>query len=303
MLRKLRPLVLTGVVGGSALYAYDELVMCQVIQRSLRAAHCGAMIFIDYKLLWTPYNSSEVHSRVARRIVDTCIQNEGLYVKFGQVMGSLEMAMPKEFKGPLGELHDQAKTFDTDVVYDILREELCPQDLARITEISETPVASASVAQVHTAYLDGQKVAIKVQKPNIRIQNHWDMLMYKLILTVLEYSFDIPMVWSYDYVRQQLESELDFNVEADNATKCREAFQLSRVCKDFAYVPETFCHSQRVIVSEWIEGAVKITDMEGIRERGLDAGSVVRDATSMFAYQIFGSGSVHCDPHPGSPGC
>lgn len=300
MLRKLRPLALTGVVGGGALYAYDELALCQVIQRSLRAAWCGAAIFIDYKLLWTPYNASEVHSRVARRIVDTCKQNEGLYVKFGQVMGSMEMAMPQEFKGPLSELHDKAKTFDTNVVYDILREELSAEDLARITNISESPVASASVAQVHTAFLDGQKVAVKVQKPNIRVQNHWDMLMYKLILTILEYSFDIPLVWSYDYVRQQLESELDFNVEADNATKCREAFQISRVCKDFAYVPETFCSSQRVLVTEWIEDTVKITDMEGLRQLGLVAEEVVHDATNMFAYQIFGSGSVHCDPHPGN---
>ena len=294
-------MLLTGVVGSGALYAYDELVMCEVMQRSLRAAYCGAAIFVEYKFIWTPYNASDVHTRVAKRIVETCKQNEGLYVKFGQVMGSLELAMPKEFRGPLSELHDKAKTFDTKTVYNILKEELKEEDLARIKDISALPVASASVAQVHTAIMDdGRKVAVKVQKPNIRVQNQWDLYMYKIILTLLEYSFDIPLIWTFDYVKQQLESELDFTIEAENATSCRESFAKSRKCCDVAYVPETYISSKRVIVSEWIENAVKITDIDKITDMGLNAQKVVHDATNMFAFQIFGSGSVHCDPHPGN---
>jgi predicted unusual protein kinase regulating ubiquinone biosynthesis (AarF/ABC1/UbiB family) len=154
--RRLKPIALAGLVSGGALYAYDELALCQVMQRSIRALACGVAIFIDYKLIWTPYNASEVHTRVARRIVDTCKLNEGLYVKFGQVMGSMEVAMPPEFKGPLGELHDQAKTFDTETVLQIMQEELSAEELAGITDISSTPVASASVAQVHTARLRGE---------------------------------------------------------------------------------------------------------------------------------------------------
>ena len=216
-------------------------------------------------------------------------------------MGSLDMAMPSEYKAPLSELHDRAKTFDTTTVHTILKSELSTEELGRIERVSEWPVASASVAQVHTALLDGKKkVAIKVQKPNIRIQNHWDLLMYKMILAALEYSFDIPMLWTYDYVKQQLESELDFTIEANNAIGCRNALETSRVCKDVAYVPETYCRSKRVLVTEWVEDAVKITDVDKIASMGLDSQAVVRDATSVFAYQIFGTGSVHCDPHPGN---
>ena len=284
----------------TSVYAYDEFCLSQVIQRNVRALLCGVSLFVEYKFIWTPYNASEVHGRVARRIVDTCKTNEGLYVKFGQLMGSMEMALPVEYRGPLGELHDKAKTFSTETVLSLLQEELSEEDYSKISDISDSPVASASVAQVHTAYYDGHKVAVKVQKPNIKVQTYWDLLMYKFLLTVLEYSFDIPLVWSYDFVKRQLESELDFNIEAKNAAQARKDFMNSRECRHVAYVPDTHCSSRRVLVSEWIDDAVKITDTESLKALGIDTVTVVQDATKLFAFQIFGTGNVHCDPHPGN---
>ncbi|CAM9620863.1 unnamed protein product, partial [Ectocarpus fasciculatus] len=284
----------------AGLYAYDELVMCQVMQRGMRALYCGASIYVNYKFVWSPEAASEVHSRVAREIVETCKANEGLFVKFGQLLGSMQVALPPEYVGPLGELHDQAKTFDAAIVRAMLQTELGPEVLARLTDLSPEPVASASVAQVHTAYLDGKKVAVKVQKPNIAVQNKWDLFIYRLVLSGLEYSFEIPMVWSYGFVRQQLESELDFRVEAANARQCRDDILSHRELSRVAYVPETYESSERVIITEWIDGAVKITDSEQIQGMGIDASRAIRDATNLFAYQIFGSGNVHCDPHPGN---
>ena len=274
--------------------------MCQVLQRGLRALYCGAYIFVQYKIIWTPETSSEVHARVARRIVDTCKENEGLFVKFGQLLGSMQLALPPEYIPPLSELHDQAKTFDSTTVLRILRDELPQDTLAQLTDLSIDPVASASVAQVHTAYLNGKKVAVKVQKPNIKVQNKWDLLVYYCVLTALEYSFEIPLLWSFDFVSRQLESELDFTVEARNANQCREDFSRHRELAHIACVPETFASSKRVIISEWIESAVKITDVEKLESMGIDAKAAMRDAVRMFAYQIFGSGNVHCDPHPGN---
>jgi aarF domain-containing kinase len=273
--------------------------MCQVMQRSARAVYCGASIFVEYKFRWTPENASDVHGRVARLIVDTCKANEGLFVKFGQLLGSMQVALPPEYVGPLGELHDQAKTFDSATVRRMLEEEL-PDTYHQLQHLSELPVASASVAQVHTAYLNGMKVAVKVQKPNIRVQNNWDLFIFKAVLTCLEYSFEIPMVWSYDFVREQLQSELDFTVEASNARQCRLDLLAHRDLSLVAVVPETFDSSVRVVVTEWIDDAVKITDTKRLREMGIDSRAVIRDATRMFAYQIFGSGHVHCDPHPGN---
>lgn len=143
-------------------------------------------------------------------------------------------------------------------------------------------------------------MAVKVQKPNIAVQNKWDLFIYRLVLSGLEYSFEIPMVWSYGFVRQQLESELDFRVEAANARQCRDDILSHRELSRVAYVPETYESSERVIITEWIDGAVKITDSEQIQGMGIDASRAIRDATNLFAYQIFGSGNVHCDPHPGN---
>lgn len=293
-------LIVAAILFPGGLYLYDEYVNCQVLQRGLRALYCGASIYVSYKFIWTPENSSDIHGRVARLIVETCKDNEGLFVKFGQLLGSMQVALPPEYLGPLEELHDKAKTFESEIVRDILKSELSAETVRQLIDLSIEPVASASVAQVHTAYFHGRKVAVKVQKPNIAVQTKWDLLIYKLVLTALEYSFDIPLVWSYDFVRRQLESELDFNVEAKNARQCREDINRHRDLSSVAYVPEAYESSRRVIITEWIDDAVKITDTEKIRDMGVDSRAVIKDATNLFAYQIFGSGNVHCDPHPGN---
>eukprot|EP00439_Symbiodinium_sp_Y106_P038749 s2950_g4.t1 len=61
-----------------------------------------------------------------------------------------------------------------------------------------------------------------LRKPNIPAQNRCDLAVYKLVLTVLEYAFDLPMVWTYGYTRQQLEAELDFRIEARHARQAAE---------------------------------------------------------------------------------
>jgi predicted unusual protein kinase regulating ubiquinone biosynthesis (AarF/ABC1/UbiB family) len=220
MTRRGRVVSLGALTVGS-LFALDELQLSNVIERNLRALLCASAIFLDYKFIWTPYNASEVHSRVAKRIVKCCKTNEGLYVKFGQQLASMDVALPLEFREPLSELHDQAKTFDSEIVKKILNSEIPPELFHQLRDISEKPIASASVAQVHTGFLKDRKVAIKVQKPNIKIQTFWDLTMYKFILTSLEYFFDIPLLWAFDFIKRQLESELDFRVEAENSRQCK----------------------------------------------------------------------------------
>jgi aarF domain-containing kinase len=297
--KRLKPIAIGGVVG-YGVYNWDKHFQSEVLQRSVRALACGIAIAAEYKFVWTPHNASEVNERVARRIVDCCKRNEGLYVKFGQVLGSMQVAFPPEFQKPFAELLDQANTFDTSIIHDIVAKSLSPEDAKLLTDISVFPVASASVAQVHTAQYGDRKVALKVQKPNIEVQTGYDLAVFWIILASLEYLFDIPMVWSFDYVKQQLESELDFRVEASNARLCREELARNRHLRHITYVPDTYCATRKVIIAEWIDDAVKITDTAALQSLGVDSRQVVSDATRLFAYQIFGTGDVHCDPHPGN---
>lgn len=77
----------------------------------------------------------------------------------------------------------------------------------------EIPVASASLAQVHRATMkDGRKVAVKIQKPNIKKQFRSDMMMHYLINWVLQYAFDLPLLHFVDDIQENLKKELDFRI-------------------------------------------------------------------------------------------
>jgi len=106
----------------------------------------------------------------------------------------------------------------------------CPLEQV-FSHFDAEPIASASIAQVHRAWLkpssntdstESIPVAVKVQKPNIAVQNSCDLAVYHLMLFVVERSFDLPLEWTYEFTRRQLAAELDFRIEAQNAEQCAQ---------------------------------------------------------------------------------
>ena len=291
-------------------YTIDDRFLYSTGRRSLLTLFTGAYVVYQYKVNWSPETASDVHARVARRVVDTCKANEGLYVKFGQVLSSMTFVLPIEYHAPLAELHDKAKTFPVDEVIAIVKAQLGDYAIdegsgtvgkLRLTEFETEPVASASLAQVHRARLGpgGPLVAVKVQKPNVGVQAAWDLRVYRMLLAALEYAFDLPMNWTFDFTKTQLLGELNFRSEAYHSQRAKVEFDRSHL-RDKLYVPEVIAASEKVLVTEWISDSVKITDAIGMRNMGIDPASAVRDAISGFAFQVFQAGHVHCDPHPGN---
>lgn len=300
--------VLVGV--GGATWAADELYWHRVLQRSARTVKAGIYLLWQYKVCWTPETSDLVHGRVAKRLVDCLRRNEGLYVKFGQAMSTMDIVLPQEYKNELRTLHDQAATFDFPEVRNVVEGELGKKIEDVFSDFEEKPIASASIAQVHRATLrpefaaDGQglPVAVKVQKPNIKAQNGWDLFLYKIVLLVVERAFDLPMVWTYDYTRQQLSDELDFRVEAVHAKRAQEELDACRHLKGKVVVPKVQekVSGQRVLVMEWIDALGPASDAAALQKANLKPSDIMRTAMEAFGHQIFSTGHVHCDPHPGN---
>ncbi|CAK9078849.1 ABC1 family protein C10F6.14c [Durusdinium trenchii] len=287
-----------------------ELYWHQVLQRSARTVRAGVYLLWQYKICWTPETSDVVHARVAKRLVDCLRRNEGLYVKFGQAMSTMDIVLPEEYKTELRSLHDQAATFDFPQVRDVVEAEMGKTLEDVFIDFQEEPIASASIAQVHRATLRGEfasngeslPVAVKVQKPNIRAQNGWDLFLYKLVLLVVERAFDLPMVWTYDYTKQQLADELDFRVEATHARRAQAELDSCRRLKGKVAVPEVQekVSGHRVLVMEWIDALGPASDAAALQKANLKPSDIMRTATEVFGYQIFSTGHVHCDPHPGN---
>ena len=87
---------------------------------------------------------------------------------------------------------------------------------------------------------EGVPVAVKVQKPAIQRQFKWDMFCYRIILTVIEQAFELPLMWSYEYTVRQMEKEVDFRVEKENSRKAKAELSKSSSLKDMVIIPEVF---------------------------------------------------------------
>jgi len=296
-------------------WAHDEFYGYQRIQRTLLTVKTGAILLYEYKVRWTPETSDDVHDRVSKRLVDCLKRNEGLYVKFGQAMATMDVVLPEEYKRELHTLHDKAATCSFPEARRVVEAELGKRLEEVFLEFEEQPIASASIAQVHRARLrpsaigeavskesEGLQVAVKIQKPNIPAQNACDLATYKVILNVLEYAFDLPLAWTYDYTRRQLEAELDFRIEASNAQRAAKELDECPQLRGKVMVPKVFdeVSGRHVMVMEWIDSIGAVSDGEALKREGFSASEVMETATKVFGYQIFSTGHVHCDPHPGN---
>ncbi|KAG0330552.1 hypothetical protein BGZ99_000023 [Dissophora globulifera] len=266
----------------TGIYLIDTHKNAKAFQRTARTAWNGVLIGWDYKFNFTPGKADQIndlHQRVANRILHVCQTN-----------------------GTLRALYDDASSVDYSVVEKIIRKELGKEVHEVFSSFSRLPVAAASIAQVHKAtLLDGTVVAVKVQKPEIPVQIEWDLIAYRLLIKCYEYIFDLPMSFATDYTIKHLREETDFINEARNSELCNEFLQRDAKLRTQVYVPKVFkeCSTKQIMVAEWVDGC-RSTDKRAIQEMGLSVKKVMDSVVDVFAHQIFISGFVHCDPHPGN---
>ncbi|KAG0364193.1 hypothetical protein BGZ54_007756 [Gamsiella multidivaricata] len=266
----------------SGIYLYDTHKNAKAFQRTARTAWNGVLIGWDYKVNFTPGKADQIndlHQRVANRILHVCQTN-----------------------GTLRALYDDASSVDYSVVEGIIRKELGKEVHEIFSTFSRIPVAAASIAQVHKATLkDGTVVAVKVQKPEIQVQIEWDLIAYRWLIKVYEYIFDLPLSFAVDYTVRHLREETDFVNEARNSEMCNEFLQTDAKLRTKVHVPKVIKEysTRQVMVAEWVDGC-KVTDKKAIEDMGMSASKVMESVVDVFAHQIFISGFVHCDPHPGN---
>ncbi|KAG1052991.1 hypothetical protein G6F43_004899 [Rhizopus delemar] len=295
---------------GFGLYSYDSRSEAQILGRNVRTFYNGIAVALDYKINFKPGPSKEdsekiekLHERVANRIFDVFEQNGGLYIKIGQVIGTQSAVLPPAYQRRARKLFDAAPAVPFRAVERVFMEDfngLHPSDV--FAEFDLTPIASASIAQVHRARLKtGEIVAVKIQKPAIQKQINWDLRAFRILLKVYEYVFDLPLAWSSDYVEEHMRMEADFQIEASNAKKAWEHLQQEKSLDGKVYVPKVYDEytSKRVLVCEWVDG-IQLTDTRELKNRGLDYKEAMRISVEAFSSQIFRTGFVHGDPHPGN---
>lgn len=239
------------------------------------------------------------HQRSAERILKGCLENGGLYIKLGQSLVALNHLLPREYLDTLEVLHDRALVRSKDEISELFQEDFdcLPEDMFK--EFNRTPVAAASLAQVFKAKThEGQDVAVKVQYIDLQQRFNGDINGIGILVHIVSWMHpNFNFAWILDYIKSCLVKELDFVHEAGNMERCaRELAHLQYVSVPKVHWNKT---SKRVLTMDFVDG-VKISDVEGIKKLGLDLADVDRKMVSAFAEQLFNTGFVHADPHPGN---
>jgi ubiquinone biosynthesis protein len=223
------------------------------------------------------------------------------FVKFGQIMSTRTELLPPEMIDQLKKLQDHAKPLPFSEVRAVI-EQNCPDIDEWFCGIDETPVASASIAQVHSAVLkDGTRVALKVQRPGIGEIIDTDIGILQSMAERVETVFPETRLYNpvgmVDDFAHQIVKELDFTRDARNA---------DRMSRNFRGVPGIRFpkiyweySSPQVMVMDFIEG-VRIDDPEAIAAMGLDPHEIGVRGFQAYLKMIFEDGFFHGDPHPGN---
>jgi ubiquinone biosynthesis protein len=224
------------------------------------------------------------------------------YVKLGQIISSQGRALPLEWEDELAKLQSEVRPFGYDAVSTIVTQSLGAPPETLYDSFSPTPLAAASLAQVHEATThDGRRVAVKVQRPNIHDQLRSDIKILTRGAAVLERRID----WAADadltgVVREfgsTLLRELDYTIEAYNTRRLERV--LAKI--DGVHVPavDTELSSGRVLTLEFIDG-VKSTDTPEMDAAGLDRRNLARNLVRGAVKMVMVDGFFHADPHPGN---
>ncbi len=225
-----------------------------------------------------------------------------IYVKFGQALSTRKDILPDDIADELVKLQDQVPPFSNQQAREVIEQELGMSIDEAFAEFSDSPLASASVAQVHTAVLHtGEEVIVKVLRPDVEKWIHSDIgLLYELASFAEKFWQDAKRLHAKEIVAEfekTLLDELDLVREAGNAAKLKRNFEGS----DLLYIPEIYWDFTRrkVLVMERIYG-IPVGNIEELRAGNADFKLLAERGVESFFTQVFRDNFFHADMHPGN---
>ena len=210
--------------------------------------------------------------------------------------------LPPEFIDELVKLRDEIPPFPFEEAEKIMRAELKGEINEFFQHVDPEPVAAASIAQVHRArLLDGEDVAVKIQRPGIRRTIEVDLEILLHLVTLMEkhvggWEIQRPTKVVDEFGRA-MGKELDFSFEAANM----ERFASQFLDDPTVYVAKVYreASTDRVLTMDYVQG-IKSSSIRQLRAEGYDLPLIADRGADLLMKQVFVYGFFHGDPHPGN---
>ena len=254
-------------------------------------------------LVFDKFRSSEDVQGRSKDLRDKLARLGPSFVKAGQVLANRPDIVRADYMEQLCKLQDDVPAFPSEHAFAIMQRELGRPLDEVFEQISDTPVAAASLGQVYRATLKstGEQVAVKVQRPGIEPVILRDLVLFRELarfvnaVAIERLGCNAQLI--VDEFGEKLLEELDYVQEGRNISDFYQNFENDPVVKIPKFYKEL--SGSKMLTMEWIDG-VRCTDPRGIRDAGIDVDEFIRVGVMSGLRQLLEFGLFHGDPHPGN---
>ncbi len=267
-----------------------------LIARALRRKDANG----DYVVpTWLKDRRIRLDTKNAKRLLDGMLRLRGVYIKLGQVLSVMGGFLPRAYSKELESLQDQVPPHPFSQIERTITREFGKRPSELWKSIDPTPLAAASLGQVHVAYdNEGNKLAVKILYPGIRDVIAVDMRVLSIVIRV--YSWFVP-VNNLSSVHGSLVDLLRRETDYIHEAACMKRMQINFAGEDDILFPDVIADrtTRDVLTMTFMEG-VKITRLEDLDKIGVDRTQVATRLVQSFYKQLFVDHFFHADPHPGN---
>lgn len=265
----------------------------------------GVTIRFLLSLCWdrlTGNNSSRRRHRLAKWLVKNMLALGPTLIKLGQSLSTRADLIPIEYVEEFSQLQDRVPPFDSDIAIAVIERELGKPISLLFAEFNSTPLAAASLGQVHRARLHtGEDVVVKVQRPGLTKLFNLDFEILHRLFRWLGHLLKDLRKFNLDQICKEffelLYLEIDYIHEGKNADRFRENFrEYQRVNVPKVYWQYT---TGKILTLEYLPG-IKIDDRRALEASKIDTQEVIQLGITCYLKQLLEDGFFQSDPHPGN---